>query len=115
MICTRCGGSNVRLSSHAKWRDPFRLPWGQRALRCRTCSAQFYARPDPGLAAAKHTKHSRKTEGTRGANRLRRSIVEAIIFVALLLLFLSFLKFLTREHSTSPDASQNLIVPLPTS
>lgn len=30
------------MSSYAKWIDLFRLPFGQRALRCRTCAARFY-------------------------------------------------------------------------
>jgi hypothetical protein len=103
MTCTKCGCSDVRLSSHTKWMDPIRLSFGQRALRCRTCLARFYARPEPALVAADHSTRSRKAGGRGGRNR-RRWVVEAMIFVVLLLLFWSFLKFLTHEHSGSPDA-----------
>ena len=83
--------------------DLFRLPLRQRALRCRTCSARFYARPGPAFAG--HTRHSRKVESRRGPIRFRRWMVEATIFVVLLMLFWTLLKFLTREHAGLPDVS----------
>jgi hypothetical protein len=119
-ICPKCGGNDVRLSSHAKWRDRFHAPLGQRALRCRTCGVRFYASPDPAhvikTAAPKHIKRSHKSEGKRGRKRFRRWVVEAIIFVVLLLLFWLFLKYLTKEPpasstvgSTTPRAGQSRI------
>jgi hypothetical protein len=109
MSCPKCGGSEVRPSSHAKWMDRLRAPLGQRAFRCRKCRFRFYTSPGPApaaeAAAAKHTKRSRQPEGKRGRKRLRRWIVEAIIFAVLLLLFWFFLRYLTREQPASSGAS----------
>lgn len=100
MTCINCGGSDVRRSSHARWMDSFRLPLGQRALRCRTCLARFYGRPGPEVTAAAVGDPIRRSRKT-GTKHRRRWIVEAIIFVVLLLLFGSFLKYLTREEASS--------------
>jgi hypothetical protein len=105
--CPKCGGHDVRLSSHVNWITRLRWPLGQRAFRCRTCRVRFYASPDPSLTAdtgaASHTRRPSRPKGKRGHKRRRRWIVEALIFAAMLLLFWLFLRYLTREQPAPTD------------
>ena len=101
IVCTKCGCGDVRRSKHTKWIDYLRLLLRQRALRCRTCSARFYARSGPAIAAVRISERSRKVDARRGRKHVRRWFVEAIIFAILLLLFWIFLNHLTREPAPS--------------